>query len=342
MKEEESRSRWDVLIVGGGLAGLSAAIYLGRAERSVLVIDSGHSMALWEPRVENYLGFPEAISGEDLLQRGREQALKFGVNLVEDEVTSVSGALGQFEATGLEAIYRGDRLLLSTGVFHVPPDIAGVRECLGHSMFFCKDCDGMRVRGERILVFGWTNDAVEFALGLLAYSPSVGLLTNGHDAVWSASHARWVEEYAIPVYSEPIEEVERDECQLRAFCLADGTRVEGDALFTIRGDVFHNSFVRELGAAINANGEIKTDAGLQTSVPGLYAAGCVTGANCQMIIAAGQGAIAAQAINRALFEESLALHTLRRAGPEVLQRQATSASSGEEAAALQNLDGILE
>jgi thioredoxin reductase (NADPH) len=336
---KQSIGQWEVLVIGGGPAGLSAAIYLGRAQRKVIVIDAGRSMAVWEPRMENYLGFPETISGEELLERGRAQALGFGASVQEDEITRISGALGGFVANGQEAIYRGNRLLLATGMFHIPPDVEGVQECLGHSMFFCKDCDGMRARGKRILAFGWTNEAVEFALGLLAYSPYVKLLTNGRDGAWSTRHEGWIEEYGIAVFREPVEEVEHDGCQLRAVRLADGTRVEGDALFAVRGDVFHNTFARELGARIGSNGEIELDEDLQTSVAGLYAAGCVTAANCQMIIAAGQGAVAAQAINRALFEESLARHTLRRAGAEVLESSVTSSERREEEA---KLDGILE
>src|SRR5947207_3313218 len=86
----------EVLILGGGLAGLSAAIYLGRALRSTLVIDSGKSMAVWEPDVQNYLGFPSGISGEELLQRGRKQAERFQARFAEDEITSADKNDGMF------------------------------------------------------------------------------------------------------------------------------------------------------------------------------------------------------------------------------------------------------
>ena len=85
-----------------------------------------------------------------------------------------------------------------------------------------------------------------------------------------------------------------------------------DYIFTTRGDIFHTGLAKKLGAKLDSDGQIKVDLCMRTSVPGLYAAGCVTPANCQMIIAAGQGAAAAQAINRDLFEESLATHSLRR------------------------------
>jgi len=302
----------DVVIIGGGLAGLSAAIYLGRAQRDVLLVDSGHSMARWEPEVQNYLGFPEGVAGEELIRKGRTQAHDSGAILVDDEILEVVGFRGRFEARGRKETYVADKLLLATGIFHVPPDLPDVEHCLGHSMFFCKDCDGTRVRGKRVLVFGWCNDAVEYALGLLHYTASVAVATNGRKGQWDAQHAAWLNEYSIPLYCGKIASVNRDECELRALILETGERLEADALFTTRGDIFHNAFAKALGAEIDTSGEIVVDACLQTTVPGLYAAGCVTPANCQMIIAAGQGAIAAQAINRSLFEESLRNHNLRR------------------------------
>jgi thioredoxin reductase (NADPH) len=92
----------------------------------------------------------------------------------------------------------------------------------------------------------------------------------------------------------------------------DGTRVELDALFTTRGDIYHNTLARQTGAETNAGGDLRVDHRMKTTVDGLYAAGCVTPANCQMIISAGDGAVAAQAINRSLFEESLQTHSLHR------------------------------
>jgi thioredoxin reductase (NADPH) len=303
---------WDVVIVGGGIAGLSAAIYLGRAQRNVVVIDAGKSMARWEPNVENYLGFPQGVDGAELVRRGREQASASGAELIEDEILDVAGLRGRFEARGQKQTYTGDRMLLATGIYHIPPDIPGVADCLGHTMFFCKDCDGVRVVGKRVVVFGCCNDAVEYALAMLLYTPKVAIVTNGKAGSWDEQHARWIEEYAIPVIHAKIADVDREGCELRGLRFEDGVRLEADALFTTRGDIFQNAFAKALGAELDADGEIVVDACLQTTVPGLYAAGCVTPANCQMIIAAGQGATAAQAMNRALFEESLHNHRLRR------------------------------
>jgi len=128
----------EIVVIGGGIAGLSAAIYLGRAQRDTLVIDSGHSMAKWEPKVENYLGFPTGVDGADLLKFGREQAERYDVEFAEDEIVSVKNENNIFICRGKHRGYRTQRLLIATGIFHIPPEIPGVRECLGHSMFFAK------------------------------------------------------------------------------------------------------------------------------------------------------------------------------------------------------------
>jgi thioredoxin reductase (NADPH) len=313
----------EVIVLGGGIAGLSAAIYLGRAQRDTLVIDAGHSMAKWEPKVENYLGFPDGIDGNDLLEYGRAQARKHEVEFVEDEIGEVSRDDSGFVLKGEAGEYRCRSLLLATGIFHLPPEIPGVKECLGHSMFFCKDCDGYRVRGQAIAVIGPNNEAVEYALGMLHYSACVIVATNGERITWDKAHGAWLEEYEIPVYTERIHDCLRDDCQVKGLAFADGREVQIDNIFTTRGDIFHTELAESLGAEIDQDGQITVDQCMRTSVPGLYAAGCVTPANCQMIIAAGQGATAAQSINRELFEASLRDHQLRRFREKQLAREKT-------------------
>jgi thioredoxin reductase (NADPH) len=313
----------EVIVVGGGIAGLSAAIYLGRAQRDTLVIDSGHSMAKWEPSVENYLGFPEGVGGKALLRNGRQQAKRSEVRFVHDEIKAVSSRRSVFVLKGKKKTYRTKRLLLATGIFHLPPEIPGVKQCLGHSMFFCKDCDGCRVREKRIAIIGANNEAVEYALGMLHYSACVIVATNGGKPRWDKRHARWLAEYEIPVARQRICGVHHRSRKIRALEFAGGQSVKIDCLFTTRGDIFYNGLAKKLGAKLDADGQIKVDQCMRTSVPRLYAAGCVTPANCQMIIAAGQGAAAAQAINRDLFEESLATHSLRRFRDAQLEEEKT-------------------
>lgn len=317
-----SRSR-EVIIVGGGIAGLSAAIYLGRAMRDVLVIDAGESLAIWEPEVQNYLGFPDSIAGTELLRRGRIQAEQYGAEFAREEVERITREAGLFKVKGKKSQFETRKLLLATGVYHLPPKIPAVNECVGKSIFFCKDCDGYRVHGCNIAIAGNNNEAVEYALGMMTFSERVVLLTNGEVPHWDSEHEKWLREYQVPISLEKIVGVQHHEGHLRNIALASGEKLALDCLFTTRGDVFHNHLARQLGAKLDDSGEILVDHCQRTSVDGLFAAGCVTPANCQMIIAAGGGAIAAQAINRELFEESLRTGSLRRHRAEQVERGRT-------------------
>jgi thioredoxin reductase (NADPH) len=316
----------DAVIVGGGLAGLSAAVYLGRAQRDALIVDSGRSLANWEPNVQNYLGFPDGISGEELLRRGRLQARNYGVDLCEDEIIDATRADGLFYLRGTGGSYQSRRLLLATGLFHLAPDIPGLDACMGHSFFFCKDCDAYRVQGQQIGIIGRNNEAVEYALGMLPYSAKVFLATNGKNPVWDQAHANWVREYEIPILTGRILQADQEHGKITSLTFESGECLSLNCAFTTRGDIFHNRLAKSLGAKIDSEGQILVNEDGRTSVPGLYAAGCVTPANCQMIIAAGEGAAAAQAINRDLFEESLRNHSLRC----FRERQLRSQNTGPE------------
>ena len=280
-------------------------------------------MARWEPDVQNYLGFPDGISGDELIARGRAQAEAHEVEFTEDEISDVHREDEVFALRGREQVYRGRRLLLATGIFHVPPEINGVRECLGHSMFFCKDCDGYRVQDRTVVVYGWRNETVEYALGMLAYTAVVAIVTDGREPQWDQRHAQWVKEYEVPVFTATINEACHEGCEIRCLRLSNEEEVEVDALFTTRGDIYYNELARSLGAKLDDAGQIHVNESMATSVPGLYAAGCITPANCQMIIAAGDGATAAQAINRDLFVESLETHHLRRLRRQQLETEET-------------------
>lgn len=309
---------FSVIVVGGGLAGLSAAIYLGRARRDTLVVDFGKSLARWEPEVENYLGFPEAISGTELLERARRQATRYHVRFARDEIISAHKAGDVFKLRGRRHDYSAHHLLLATGIYHIPPDFHGLKSCLGHSLFFCKDCDGFRVQGQRIAIYGTGNDAAEYALAMRVYACETMILTNGQRPAWTRFLARGIARHRIPVYRTPIKRAVRRGYQIQKILFCDGTDVEIGALFTTRGDIYHNKLADMLGATLH-HGEITVNSHMRTNIKHLYAAGCVTPANCQMIIAAGQGAIAAQAINREIFMADLHNSLKESAGEKAKQ-----------------------
>jgi thioredoxin reductase (NADPH) len=158
---------------------------------------------------------------------------------------------------------------------------------------------------------------------MLAYTPVVAIVTDGREPRWDQTHVRWTAEYELPVFTSTIVEACHEGCTIRSLRLSSDDEVEVDALFTTRGDICYNEVARSLGAELDPEGQIRVNANMATNVPGLYAAGCVTPANCQMIISAGDGALAAQAINRDLFEESLRTHHLRRLRRQQLATEET-------------------
>lgn len=313
----------DVIIVGAGPAGLSAAIYLARALRDVTVFHHGRPMVAWEPHLQNYLGFPNGIDGRELVVRGRTQAERYGAAFVEAEIHDVRREGELLAVRNHDRAWRARRLLIATGTYHRPPDIPGVDACLGRSLFFCKDCDGWRVRGKRIVVIGRNDDAVEYALAMLAYSPRVMIATNGEAVVWDDVHAGWLAEHAIPVHEGRIEAVEHVEADIQALVFEGDRRVAVDVAFTTRGDIYHNHLALSVGCAVDHEGQVEVDHRGRTTVPGVFAAGCLTPANCQVVVAAGQGAVAAQAINRELFEEDLKLGAIKRCRQVQVAREDT-------------------
>lgn len=324
LREAPVESEWDAIIIGGGFAGISAAIYLARAMRRVLVIDAEESLGRWEPEVQNYFGFPEGISGTELLERGKKQAERFGAEIIVDEVERAAREGERFAVAGRHVEFRASRLLLATGLYHLPPKVKGFDECVGHSMFFCKDCDGFKVRDKPVAVIGRNNDAVEYALGLTLYSPCVVIATNGEKPKWDERHARWVREYEVPVWEGKISQLCHREGMISSVEFEDGKALLTECVFTTRGDIYNNGLAQQLGVELDEEGQIIVDRCQLTNVPGVYAAGCVTQANCQMIIAAGHGAAAGQAINRSLFEESLDTKSLKARRVEQLKTCATA------------------
>ena len=269
-------------------------------------------MAEWEPCIQNYLGFPDGIHGRDLLARGREQVRRFGVQEILDDVARIQRTSEGFVLESTNHSYRARKVLLATGLTHLLPDLPGADACLGHSVLFCKDCDAYRVQGRPIVIYGRQNEAARYALAMLAFSPSVSILTDGKPPAWSALWREHLMEYGVPVRPEPVSELVHEGGQLRAVRFHGGPPCDAQALFATRGDVYHTGLAEGLGALRDEEGQLVIDADMRTTVPGLYAAGCVTPANCQMVIAAGQGATAAQAVNRDLFTEHLLHHRLPR------------------------------
>lgn len=293
----------DCLIVGAGPAGLTAAIYLQRFHRQVAVFDSGEARALRIDRSHNVPGYPDGVGGPELLNRMLQQLQRFGGETVQARVSSIEHlADGGFCAQVNGRSWRAHTVLLATGSRDCDPQVPGMRTVWDRGLLReCPICDGYEHTGQRIVVLGADAHAAREALFLRHYSPSVLLLRVPPHNVQplSAGWQRQLHERGIDW---------QDARMLSATCDSEGVCLALDTGELLRCDVLYSALgsrpVAELGCVLGAGcdhgGNLLIDLRGRTDVPGLYAAGDVTGGLDQIAVAMGQGALAATDIHNAL------------------------------------------
>jgi thioredoxin reductase (NADPH) len=300
----------DCLIVGAGPAGLTAAIYLARFHRRPLLIDSGEPRAALIPRSHNCPGFPEGITGPELLRRMHAQAARHGVSVVSGTVERLEASSGP--AAGFIAVWRAASepsaartssvrtVLLATGVIDIEPRLAGLERAI-HDGYVrhCPICDGYEVEGEKVGVIGFGTGGMNEALFLRTYSKDVTLLTLGEPMDLIDEDRRRLDDAGVAVIEEPIVELEVDRGAIKCLQTASGAH-RFDTLYSSLGARVRSDLAVALGAAHDETGAVRVDDHQLTSVPGLWAAGDVTSSLNQIAVAMGQAAIAATSIHRDL------------------------------------------
>ncbi|MFL5260409.1 MAG: NAD(P)/FAD-dependent oxidoreductase [Hyphomicrobiales bacterium] len=295
----------DVLIVGGGPAGLSAALVLGRARRSLLICDAG------EPRNGNSRGVNgyltrDGIAPGDMRRIGREELDSYpSVRLEEAWVTDLHHKGSHFEAV----LDRGDRvasrkLLLAPGVEPKLPPLARARELYGRGLFDCPYCDGWEIRDQPIAIYGRGGRAKTFALQLLGWTSDIVICTDG-PAEFSACDRDELGQLGIRIAEDRLAELESDGELLTAIKFAEGRRLARRALFFVAGSPEPSPLLRKLGCEFDDKGSVRTGSGETTTVPGLFVAGDASRRIDFAIVAAAEGAMAAVSINRELLAEDL-------------------------------------
>lgn len=273
-----------ILIVGGGPAGLSAAIYAARANVQTTVLYKDGGALEKTDKIENYFGFTDVISGPDLLARGRAQAKRLGAQLVQTEVTGIEYAEKGFSVKTTAGAYAADAIILATGAPRATPPIAGVREFEGRGVSYCAICDAFFYRGKAVAVLGEGEYALEEARTLLPVAASVTLLTNGASAPANLPDGLLID-------TRKVAAVEGDD-KVACVLFADGEPIAVDGVFIAYGTAGSGDFARKLGAQVEGN-KIQVSADLSTAVPGLFAAGDCTGGLLQVSKAVSDGAQAA-------------------------------------------------
>ena len=293
------RDGYEVVIVGGGPAGLSAALVLGRCRRKVLLIDAGRPRNRRASGVNGLLtreGTPPA----ELLAIGRDEVARYGVEREEGVVTAAQKVDGGF-VVQTEAGRRafGKKLLVATGVEDFVPEAPGFRDLWGKAVFPCPYCDGWEMRDRRLGAYA--RDDGELGLSLLTWSDDVTLFTDG--AELAAERRELLAKRGVAVRQAAIASLEHDGERLAAVRLADGERVPCDAIFVQAGEAQAAPFALELGAEPLSSGAVRGGKGERAGPPGMFVAGDASQDLQLVAIAIAEGVKAACAINRELREE---------------------------------------
>ena len=289
----------DVLVVGAGPAGLTAATYLARFRRDPLVVDAGASRARWIPASHNCPGFPHGIGGDALLSRLREQAAGVGVRIEHGRITRLARDGAGFVAEAADGrAWRVRHVLLATGIVDVLPAMDDVDAAIAsHALRLCAICDGYEATDERIGVLAPIDEAIRHAAFLRTFSQRVFAIPSepGEASPDCLALAR----DASVVVTAPATALRRGPdggCELRT----GDARVQVDTLYPVLGADAQSGLARRLGAAVDAGGELRVDGHQQTSIDGLYAIGDVVSGLNQISVAMGHAAIAATAIHNRL------------------------------------------
>lgn len=295
----------DCAIVGGGPAGLTAAIFLARLRRRTLVFDAGDSRAAWIPRSHNHPAFPDGINGERLLERLREQLAHYGPQPVRAEVESLRReADGTFLVATREAAHHARFVLLATGVVDREPPIKGLDGAIRQGLVRqCPICDATEVVNRRIVVLGHGRQGLGEALFLRTFTSNLTLVTLGRPHDVGADNEARMHAAGIRLIETGLADAVAEENRLVRLLFADGTVLAFDIAYSALGIEPRTALAHGLGIPLLPDGRIETSAHQQTAVPRVYAAGdIVTGLN-QIGVAMAQAEIAAVDIHNALRRE---------------------------------------
>ena len=299
-------ARYDVVIVGAGPAGLSAALMLGRCRRSVLVCDTGRPRNAAAQSIHGYLTRDGVPPQEFLALARRELATYASVELRQVEVTdAVCVSEKEFDVTLAPGDHvRARKLLLATGVVDNLPQIDGFRELYGRSVFHCPYCDGWEVRDQPLAIYGRGARGLGLSLELTAWSHDLVLCTDGPSEIDEEGHAR-LARHGIAIRQDRVLRLEGRDGLLERIVFEDGDPLPRRAVFFTAGQWQRSDLSIRLGCDFNEKGTVRTGKYETTHIAGLYVAGDASRAVQWVVVAAAEGAEAAFAINTDLIKQDL-------------------------------------
>ncbi|MFU2015815.1 NAD(P)/FAD-dependent oxidoreductase [Peribacillus butanolivorans] len=296
----------DCIIIGGGIAGIQAAIQLGRYKHDIIVIDSAHGRSTIAKAYHNILGWPDGVSGSQLRSLGRQHAEKFGVEFFNDSVTLLEKRQDKFfirTANSME--YQAKTIFLGTGITDNIPPIKNLYPTLGTSTYICPDCDGYEIMNKQTVVLGGGNAGASMALTLLYWSKDI-VYVNHFKSKIDDKYRKKLEENKIPVYEEEVQEVIIDaKQQLTAIQLVNGKIIKAEKAFTaFKGNKLNNNLALQLGVKVNnSNHVVIHPRTKETNINGVWAGGDLVAHSEQVTISMGDGTQSAIWIHKRLMGE---------------------------------------
>jgi thioredoxin reductase (NADPH) len=310
MEDTTAGALYDCAVVGAGPAGLSAALYMGRVRRRVVVIDDKEGRSTWHQINRNYLGFVNGVHASKLREIGRTQCENYGVHFLGARADDVR-VEGEdkdrrffLRTTAGEVVAR--TLILATGVDDQFPEFDGSDDCIGRSMFWCIICDGYETIGKRIVVLGHGDRAASLALQLLVFTPHVTLVSWDGPFTIEQFRMDWLREQGIACYDAKCADFRcaPGEGRLHSIALDNGKVLELDGVFVAQYMEPNTQLAKQLGLQVDEHGFVVTDVEQCTNVNGVYAAGDLTKINNHQISSAvHEGGMAAAAANYYLYED---------------------------------------
>lgn len=288
---ERNSTMYDVIIIGKGPAGISAALYTVRANMKTLVIGRRDSALRKAEKIQNYYGFSEVISGEYLLNEGENQALKLGAEMLEDEVIAIEKN-DFFEVTTSNTKYESKAVLLATGQPQKKVRIQNLESFEGKGVSYCSTCDGFFYNNLKVGVLGFKDYAVHEAVELETYTKDITIYTNGKELELTENFIEDAKRFKLN--TRPIAKLEGSDFLQRVH-FADGTSEDLEGMFVAFESASSTDFARKMGILTEGSNVI-VDKHQQTNLDGLFAAGDCTGGFKQISVSVGQGALAGKQI----------------------------------------------
>jgi thioredoxin reductase (NADPH) len=271
---------FDAVIIGAGPAGISAGLYLKRANKNVLILYHGESQLEKAHKIDNFYGFPLGITGKDLYINGINQAVNLGIEVRDLEVLSIQmNEKMEYTIRTSEEEFNSKVVILATGNKKLRPNIKGVAEFEGSGVSYCAICDGFFYRKKNVVVIGSGTYAISEATELKNVTPNVTILTNGLELNGTTD---------IPVINKEIKEIV-GEGRVSGVKFMDDTTLDVNGVFIALGEAGGADFAKKLGIYMEKD-NIVVDENMRTNIPGVYACGNVVGGLLQINKAAYEGA----------------------------------------------------